>query len=58
LENLSPVQTDSTPFYMHNLRGHDTFLLFFCILNPLNTEHVCFTYIRFRFTPHSKQCPP
>jgi len=28
---------------VHDLHGHDTFLLSFCILNPLNKNHVCFT---------------
>jgi len=43
---------------MQDLHGHDTSLLFFCILNPLNTKRVCFTYIRTWFIPHSKHCTP
>jgi len=55
---FSSAQTDSTPFYMHTLHGHDNLLLSFHIPNPLNTKRVCFTYNSTQFTPHSKQCPP
>jgi len=43
---------------MHDLHGHDTFLLSFCILNPLNKKHVRYTYIKTQFIPHTKHCPP
>jgi len=43
---------------MHDLHGHDSVMLSFCILNPLNKKHVCFPYIRTRFIPHSKHCLP
>jgi len=33
------------------------FLAVFCILNPSNIKHVCFTYIRTWFIPHTKRCP-